>query len=609
MEALSQCRCGKHGPVCTASFFGLYWLYVCLRIEPTLIYHGHVSLLKFPGFFLDWAFVEDLLVCPGGLAECLSAFLSQFYYYSWAGALVITLIGWLFYLSVGAFVRAFTGRDVYLLRFAAAVGLLLAYNQYIHCLEGSIKILLALLFALVYIKISLLRGWTRWTVFLLLSALLYCGAGTGGLLFAWFCVMFEIRRRRFITALWCFVSTTVAAYILANYFLDSNPSRMWLIFPEVQTFEDPRIAKVVVWSYLVFALVVVVLTFWPRRQASTVKKNKTAMAGEESSSGNAKLRLILSVFVLLAMSVTIFFSLNRVKRYQSQITYYGYYRKWPELLRLANGIPFEEYNIFLVHYVNRALFHTGKLGCEMFSYPQSPDAFGAIYKGSRNCVATEQFFEIGLVNDAAHLAYQSLERFGSYPMTLKQLALINVAREQTNAARVFLNVLSKDLIFGRWARDCLKRLETDPLLLEDERMRRISTLRTVDDPLRAVNLPGMQLQILLEHNGENKMAFEYLMADHLLNRRLEMFLGQLHRLDDFDYPDIPRHYEEAILIYTMLTKKTVDLGNRKINPETIRRSRDFYRICAIYGNNTQAALEELERMGFSDTYFFYYSFQ
>ena len=609
MEALSQCRCGKHGPVCTASFFGLYWLYVCLRIEPTLIYHGHGSLLKFPVFFVDGSFIKGFLVRPGGLAECLSAFLSQFFYHSWAGALVITVTGWLFYLSVGAFVRAFTGRDVYLLRFAVAVGLLLAYNQYIHCLEGSIKILSALLFALVYIKMPLRHGWMRWAVFLFLFVLLYCGAGNGGLLFAWFCVLFEIRRRRFITALWCFVSTTAAAYILANYFLDSILSKMWLIFPEEQTLNDPRIAKVVVWSYLVFALVVVVLTFWPHRQSPAIKKNKTAMSGEESFSGTSKLRLILSVFVLLAMAVTIFFSLNRVKRYQSQITYYGYYRKWPELLRVANGIPFEEYNIFLVHYVNRALFHTGKLGCEMFSYPQSPDAFGVIYQGNRNFVAAEQFFEIGLVNDAAQLAHESLEVFGSHPTTLKQLALINVAREQTNAARVFLNALSKDLIFGRWARDCLKRLETDPLLLKDERMHRISTLRTVGEPLKPANLPSVQFQRLLVHNGKNKMAFEYLMADYLLNRRLEMFIGQLHRLDDFDYPDIPRHYEEAILIYTMLTKKTVDLGNRKIKPETIRRSRDFYRICAIYGNNTQAALEELERMGFSDTYFFYYSFQ
>ena len=46
----------------TAAFFGLYWLYICLRIEPTLIYHGHGSLLKFPVFFLDWVFVKLLML-------------------------------------------------------------------------------------------------------------------------------------------------------------------------------------------------------------------------------------------------------------------------------------------------------------------------------------------------------------------------------------------------------------------------------------------------------------------------------------------------------------------------------------------------------------------
>ncbi|GAG86240.1 unnamed protein product, partial [marine sediment metagenome] len=86
-------------------------------------------------------------------------------------------------------------------------------------------------------------------------------------------------------------------------------------------------------------------------------------------------------------------------------------------------------------------------------------------------------------------------------------------------------------------------------------------------------------------------------------------LSQLHRMDDFDYPDIPRHYEEAILICTMLSKKTVDLGNRKIKPETIRRFRDFLRICTTYPNDPQTAKKELRRKGFSDTYFYYYSFK
>ena len=50
-------------------------------------------------------------------------------------------------------------------------------------------------------------------------------------------------------------------------------------------------------------------------------------------------------------------------------------------------------------------------------------------------------FELGLINDAEQLAHESLELFGSHPMTLKQLALINIAKGQTDTACIFLNAL------------------------------------------------------------------------------------------------------------------------------------------------------------------------
>jgi len=120
-----------------------------------------------------------------------------------------------------------------------------------------------------------------------------------------------------------------------------------------------------------------------------------------------------------------------------RIYYYGYHRKWPELLRQARGIPVEEYNFFLVHYVNRALFHTGKLGCEMFSYPQTSGGRIVMWQGRARFVNIGLRFELGLVNDAEQLAHESLELFDGHPMTLKQLALINIAKGQTDTACIF----------------------------------------------------------------------------------------------------------------------------------------------------------------------------
>ena len=601
-------------PGCTAVFFGLYYLYVYLRIDPTLIYHSHVFKLKFPVFFVDVSFIKSFLVRPSGFVECLSAFLSQFYYYSWAGALVITLIGWLFYMAAGPFVKNYTGRCVHLLRFVPAVGLLLAYNQYIHCLEGSIKILLALLFALVYIKMPLRRAWMRWTVFLLLSVLLYCGAGTGGLLFAWFCCLYEIRQRRFYSSLWCLVSALAAAYVLANYLLDSNMSKLWLIFPTEQSLEDPRIANITIYSYLVFGLTAMVMTFLPRLQTGTAKVNKSISGGKSRHSSStrlvvkdqrSKMPFVIRWPALLAITAAIiFFTFDRMEKNRLRIYYYGCHRKWPELLRQARGIPVKEYNIFLVHYVNRALFHTGKLGCEMFSYPQTSGGRIVMWQGHARFVNIGLCFELGLINDAEQLAHESLELFDGHPMTLKQLALINIAKGQTDTARIFLNALSKDLIFGRWARDCLKRLETDPLLSEDDRIRRIRTFIVTTEPLELTSVFGWQLQKLLQYNGKNKMAYEYLMADHLLNKRFDAFVEHIRYLDNFGYADIPRHYQEAILIYTAQTGKQIDLGNRKIAYETKRRFDDFRNIVRA-NKNERATKQKVLLKDFSDTYYYY----
>jgi len=601
----------------TAVFFGLYYLYVYLCVEPTLFYHGHIFKLKFPVFSLDVSFIKSFLVRPSGFVECLSSFLSQFYYYSWAGALVITLIGWLFYMAAGPFVKHYTGRCAGLLRFVPAVGFLLAYNQYIHCLEGSIKILLAVVFALVYIKMPLRRGWMRWTVFLLLSVLLYCGAGSGGLLFAWFCCLYEIRHRRFYSSLWCFVSALAAAYVLANYLLDSNLSKLWLIFPEEQSLDDPIIAKITIYSYLVFGLIAMVMTFLPRLQRGTAKVGKSSRGGKSRHSSSSrsvvkdqgnKMSFVIRWSALLAITAgIIFLTFDRMGKNRLRIYYYGYHRKWPELLRQARGIPVEEYDLSLIHFINRALLHTGKLGCEMFSYPQTSGGRIIRSQGDTRFVHIGLRFELGLLNDAEQLAHETLELFGSHPMTLKQLALINIAKGQTDAACMFLNLLRKDLIFGRWARDCLKLLETDPLLSEDDRIRRIRTFVATTEPLEWASVFNWQLQTLLQHNWNNKKAYEYLMVDHLLNKQLDGFVMHFQYLGNFGYADIPRHYQEAILVYTAETKKHVNLGNHKIAGEIQQRFDNFRNITYANRNKPRAKLKVLLK-DYSDTYYYYYLF-
>ena len=119
------------------------------------------------------------------------------------------------------------------------------------------------------------------------------------------------------------------------------------------------------------------------------------------------------------------------------------------------------------------------------------------------------------------------------------------------------------------------------------------------------------LLALLEKNRQNQMAFEYLMAWYLLTCQLDKFVQNLDRLDDFDYSEIPRYYEEAILIYEVHTGKKVNMRGRKVSRRSYLRARDFSNICNRFlGRNKEVTMQTMRAAAkdFADSYLFYYTF-
>jgi hypothetical protein len=86
---------------------------------------------------------------------------------------------------------------------------------------------------------------------------------------------------------------------------------------------------------------------------------------------------------------------------------------------------------------------------------------------------------------------------------------------------------------------------------------------------------------------------------------LGKFIQNLERLDDFDYREIPRAYEETMLVYVNSTRKPVDLRGRRFNPISRQRFEGFNRVLSRYGGNKDAAFNELAK-DYSRSYFFYY---
>jgi len=180
-------------------FFILFYLYLWLYVDLRLMYHGAGIITNFPVFYKGWTFFLPFLSYPGGPLEYLSAFLSQLFYYSWIGALVVTVQAWLLSVCID-----------YIL-------LLVLYTRYTYHFVTTMAFLAALLTACIYVKATLLRARISSCVgvFLILSVILYCLSGGAFLLFAVVCAIYElIFRSRWKMSLFYLLCAAVIPYVL-----------------------------------------------------------------------------------------------------------------------------------------------------------------------------------------------------------------------------------------------------------------------------------------------------------------------------------------------------------------------------------------------------------
>lgn len=609
------------GPLRSLVFFALFYLYLWLDVDLRLIYHIGGMIEDFPVFFRGWAFFYESVSHPGGPVEYLSAFLSQFLYYSWAGALVVTLLAWLICVCTGAFIEAVNSSRLRWVRFIPPILLLILYTKYTYHFVTAVALLMALLFVCLYLRITrknklyetpFCRRIAKWelfrlAVFLVLSVVLYYIAGGAYLLFAVLCVIYELlfgRRWRvgllyLLSAL--FIPYVGGVFVFGVSVIDAFGNLLPLSWKIFSLDARKRALTVVYILYLFLPLTAIGLGFW--RLFFRMPALSPGRAGTSKPNSN-RVWLIKSLVLFVITGTAVFFYHDKKAKTLFAVDYYAYHKMWPQVLRAARRYPD---NHFVIHAVNRALYHTGLLGYEMFSYPQHPDTLLLTAK-EHNLAYWKKFgayIDMGLINMAERELTVCLDGFGECPVILKRLALINMVKDDISAARIYLGALGKTLFHADWANSYLTRLRSDPNLSTDKQVQHLRSLM-MDKDYDFIHLKiEDMLPDLLDKNRQNRMAFEYLMAWYLLTGQLDKFMQNLHRLDDFDYPDIPRLYEEAILIYGYRTRKAVDLHGRHISPQSHQRYKDFIQVYNRYGRNNQAALNDLMR-DYGDSYFFYY---
>ena len=596
-------------------FFVMFYLYLWFVVDLRLIYHFTEVITNFPVFYKGWAFFCGSLSHPGGLVEYTGALLSQFFYIGWAGALVATIQAWLMSVCFGCILKAVNLSHLRFLRFIPPILLLIIYTQYTYHFITTMGFLATLVFVCLYLRItrSHTSSSSRLVVALVLSVILYTIAAGAYLLFALLCAMYELLfRRQYVLGLLYLLLAAVIPYVegvlifgvsIFDAFSDLSPLS-WKIL----SFDNRR--KLIVIIYILYSLLPLTILasgFWQIIQNSKIKNRLNPLPAKMKFNINPPaLKWIIESLVLFAIAFTaVFFSYDKEKKTVFVTDFYAHQRMWPQLLRAAQHYPD---NYFVVNAVNRALYHTGRLSYDMFSWPQNPNTLFLSTKKYKHasCKKSGIYLDIGLLNMAENALTESLEGLGERPSILKELALINMVKANYDSAGIYLGALSKTLFYDDWANNYLELLKTDPDLSQDQEIQRLRSI-CMEKDYGFTSLHNIEVTLLqlLEKNRQNRMAFEYLMSWYLLNGRLDKFVQNLDRLDDFGVSQFPRLYEEAMLVYVFSVRKPVNLRGRQLSAESRQRFDGFNQVLNYYGKNKQAAFNKLTQ-DYRNSYFLYY---
>ena len=586
----------------------LLGLYVWLALDPKLIYFALGVLLRFPVFHADWPFLREHLARPGGPVEYLASLLTQGMHYSWLGAAIRALIAWAAWLATRMLIRLEGERQAAFLGYVPVLLLVALYSRYGHYTPVIVAHVTCLWPAVLYAKADVQHGLLRWALFLAGWALSYYLAAGASWTFTVLVALHEcLGRGRVFRAATYLALGLIAPWALGTYVLGLAPgSHLHLSGIPRGT---PSPAQNVALCFCASpALVLIAAGLWRRLFRRKASHGEQQAGASHPRHGTLSLAAGAATLVLLAV-VSAFLSFHAEGRKGCRAAYLYRQGMWPQLLQLAREHPHDLRAGFAIHDINRALYHTGRLGEEMFSFPQAPD--GLLHPESNDFSGWHYFRRcdtrraLGDVNRAERRAFELLENMGETACILEKLAIISVAKGHPETAGILLGAMSKDLIHGKRGQELLCRLDNDPGLSGHEEVTRLrAAMPHVDDDGKSPAEP--LLLTLLQKNPLNRMAFEYLMAHYLLNRNPGKVAVNIGRLSALGYDRVPRHYEEAVLLWTRFATRP-DLREKHVSTAAIQRFDEFARVCERFQYDAREAERRLAPE-FGRTYYFYHFF-
>ncbi len=421
---------------------------------------------QFQLFLFDGNYVCQLLRQPGGLADLLGRFCTQFFLFAWVGAMIIALLLCLVQLLMH---RLIGGGWLYGLSFVPSF-LLWLFLLDEHALLSGVWALLLTLFV-VWIVISLSHGKLRYVLLTVALPFLYYLAGP----------------------------------VCCPIPVDS-------LWPGIHYYRYPTVFPWLLWGAAVSVWAIGCVVILLRRMQKVPSKH---------------LAHLTFVLVAVVMGVVVWKSANFKAEKVMRYDFMACHQQWNRILETVSRE--QPNNQVGVTVQNLALAMQGVLLDNLFNYHQNgiagllpdvqSDAFSSL-------PTAEAFYQLGMINVAQRTVFEAQEAildFQKSGRSYKRLAQTNLINGQYEVARKYLSTLQKTLFYRDWANETLPLLGDEEAIARHPEYGRLRQWNYKDNFFFSDHVTPEMLESLYDGNPDNRMAYQYLVAYYLLTGDRERY--------------------------------------------------------------------------------------
>lgn len=577
-----------------AILFLMAFKYVFDTVEPKLIFH-HIQ----PAFLVSSDFVKSFLSYPGGIAELVSAFIMQAFYYRYLGTIVFFVVAVVFYVLVFFLLNEIHKNKLNLIfSFVPFLLSIVMANNYNFPFSITISIVFVLLFLLLLLKIG--KGlFSYLSAYILGALLIYYFAGSGYLMLFSLASIFLFHHNKWQFRIYVSIFIAVFAFAI-SWFAVHSIFALPLDYTYFYFF-TPRLYFIAFKPETVFYILILSVPILIILYKLIIHFNKN-----QNFLQNAKYQTIPSILGYSVIAGLVFYchqiTFNPDEKKIIEADYYSYHNNAGKTEIAATTLKNYSFEANLNY--NLVISKTGNLPDKFFNFFQISGTSSLFpdnrFQSEMSFIAADYYYNLGFISEARHWAYESLVNFPHSIRALQLLVKIHLILHEYSAAERCLNILNKGIIDKRFV------LEFTPLIMDTTLVnsnKEITEKRSFIPAERELSTTIKQrLQELMEANNTNKNAYEHLMLYYLLDADLESFMNLYADAEKF-YEKPVRIFEEAVLMYGVVNNIQVE-SEYNITAESVKKFNDFKQKLMKYKGDTRLAMNELYPE-FGSTYIFY----